>query len=135
MREFYEDHMKVVDETLAELGCTDKTQIKLFNKIDVLEDKDKISYVKNKYSNSILISAQRGINITEVKEKLIELYENNYKEKRIILDVTQSKLIAQVHEIADVLSANYVDDKVEITFKTDSVNHSRIEKLVENNFG
>lgn len=132
---FYEDHIKVVDETLEELGATEKTQIILFNKIDVLEDKDRISYVKNKYSNSILISAQRGINITEVKEKLLELYENSYKEKRIVLNVTQSKLVAQIHQIADVLSAEYVDDKVEMTFKTNSANHSKIEKLIENSLG
>ncbi len=132
---FYEDHIKIVDETLEGLGCTDKTQIILFNKIDVLEEKDRISYVRNKYSNSILISAERGINITEVKEKLLELYENSYKEKRIILNVTQSKLIAQIHQIADVLSAEYVDDKVEMTFKTNSANHSKIEKLIENSFG
>jgi len=132
---FYEDHIKIVDETLEGLGCTDKTQIILFNKIDVLEEKDRISYVRNKYSNSILISAERGINITEVKEKLLELYENSYKEKRIILNVTQSKLIAQIHQIADVLSAEYVDDKVEMRFKTNSANHSKIEKLIENSFG
>lgn len=129
---FYEDHIKVVDETLEELGATEKTQIKIFNKIDVLDDKDRISYVRNKYSNSILISAERGINITEVKEKLLELYENNYKEKRIVLNVIQSKLIAQIHQIADVLSIEYIDDKVEITFKTNSANHSKIEKLIEN---
>jgi len=132
---FYEDHIRVVDETLEGLECMEKTQIKLFNKIDVLDEKDRISYVKNKYDNSILISAQRGINITEFKEKLIEFYENNYKEKRIVLHITQSKLIAQIHEIADVLSAEYVEDKVEITFKTDAANHSKIEKLVKNNLG
>ncbi len=128
---FYEDHIKVVDETLEELGCTDTTQIILFNKIDVLEDKDRISYVRNKYDNAILISAERGINITEVKEKLLELYENSYKEKSIILNATQSKLIAQIHQIADVLSVEYVDDKVEMTFKTDAANHSKIKKLIE----
>jgi GTP-binding protein HflX len=127
---FYEDHIKVVDETLDELGCKDNLQIKLFNKIDALEDKDRISYVRNKYDNSILISAVRGINISEVKNKLIEIYENNYKEKKIILSSTQSKLIAQIHAITDVISINYVDDKVEIVFKADKSNHSRIEKLM-----
>lgn len=128
---FYEDHIKVVDETLEELGCTDTTQIVLFNKIDLLEDKDRISYVKNKYDNAILISAHRGINITEVKDKLLELYENSYKEKRVVLNATQSKLVAQIHQIADVLSVEYVEDKVEMTFKTNSANHSKIKKLIE----
>lgn len=128
---FYEDHIRVVEETLEELGCKDKLQIKLFNKIDVLEDKDKISYVKNKYDNAILISASRGINITEVKSDLIEIYENNFKEKKIILKPTQSKLIAQIHSIADVISIDYSDDTVEIVYKADKADRSKIEKLIE----
>ena len=127
---FYEDHIKIVDETLDELGCKDSVQIKLFNKIDLLEDKDRISYVRNKYDNSIIISAGRGINISEVRNKLIEIYENNYKEKKLILSSTQSKIIAQIHSIADVISVKYIDDKVEIVFKADKANHNRIERLV-----
>ena len=128
---FYEDHIRVVEETLEELGCKDSLQIKLFNKIDILEDKDRISYVRNKYDNSILISAERAINITEVKKELLDIYENNYKEKVVILNSTQSKLIAQIYSSTDVLSIDYIDDEVKIIFKADSANLSKIEKLIE----
>ena len=130
---FYEDHIKIVEDTLEELGCKDTLQIKLFNKIDVLEDKDRINYVKNKYDNSILISAQRAINITEVKKELLDIYENNYSEKEIVLKSTQSKLIAQIHSMADVLNIDYVDDEVKIIFKADKANLSKIEKLIKQN--
>ena len=96
----------------------------------MLEDKDRISYVRNKYDNAIIISAGRGINISEVKNKLIEIYENNYKEKKLLLSSTQSKIIAQIHSLADVISVEYIDDKVEIVFKADKANHNRIERLV-----
>jgi GTP-binding protein HflX len=112
---FYEDHIKVVEETLEELGCKDSLKIKLFNKIDVLEDKDRISYVKNKYDNSILISAERAINISEVKQELLDIYENNYRAKEIILKSSQSKLVAQIHSMADVLTIEYIDDDVNNT--------------------
>lgn len=128
---FYEDHIRVVEETLEELGCKDSLQIKLFNKIDILEDKDRISYVKNKYDNSIIISASRGININQVKSDLIDIYENNFKEKKVTLKSTQSKLIAQIHSIADVISIDYVDDKVEVIYKADKANRNKIEKLIE----
>ncbi len=130
---FYEDHIRVVEETLEELDCKDKLQIKLFNKIDILEDKDRISYVKNKYDNSVLISAGRGININQVKNDLIDIFENNYKEKKVTLKATQSKLIAQIHSIADVISIDYVDEIVEIVYKADKANRNKIERLIENN--
>ena len=128
---FYEDHIKVVEETLDELGCKETPQLKVFNKLDLLEDKDKISYVKNNYENAILISAKRGINISEVKESLLKIYENNYKEREVILNATQSKLIAQIHSTADILNIEYVDDKVKIIFKADKVNFNKIEKLIK----
>lgn len=132
---FYEDHIRVVEQTLKELGCEDSLQIKLFNKIDLLEDKDRISFVKSKYDNSIIISAGRGININQVKSDLIDIYENNFKEKRITLKSTQSKLIAQIHSIADVTNINYVDESVEIVYKADKANRSKIEKLIETDLG
>ncbi len=128
---FYEDHIKVVEETIEELGCKDSLQIKLFNKIDLLEDKDRISYVRNKYDNSILISAERAINISEVKKELLYIYENNYKEKVVVLKSTQSKLVAQIHSLADVISIDYVDDEVKIIYKADTLNLSKIEKMIE----
>jgi GTPase len=129
---FYEDHIKIVDETLEELGCSNSIQIKLFNKIDALEDKDRISYVRKKYDNAILISAERGINISEVTNKLLEIYENNYKEKSVVLSSTQGKLISQIHAMADVVSINYVDEEVQIIYKADKASHNKIEKLIEN---
>ena len=132
---FFEDHIKVVDETLAELGCSETAQIKLFNKVDALEDKDKIKYVRNKYDNAILISAARGINISEVNKKLIEFYENNHKQKNITLNATQSKIISQIHSMANVLSIEYIDDKVEITFKANKANYSKLEKIIGDDFG
>jgi GTPase len=129
---FYEDHIKIVDETLEELGCSNSIQIKLFNKIDALEDKDRISYVRKKYDNAILISAERRINISEVTNKLLEIYENNYKEKSVVLSSTQGKLISQIHAMADVVSINYVDEEVQIIYKADKASHNKIEKLIEN---
>ncbi|MDA3860203.1 MAG: GTPase HflX [Melioribacteraceae bacterium] len=119
---FYEDHIKVVEETLEELGCKDSLKIKLFNKIDVLEDKDRISYVKNKYDNSILISAERAINISEVKQELLDIYENNYRAKEIILKSSQSKLVAQIHSMADVLTIENIDEDVKINYKANKAN-------------
>ncbi|MEN8192347.1 MAG: GTPase HflX [Bacteroidota bacterium] len=127
---FFEDHMKVVNETLKELGCEDKTQLLIFNKVDDLQDRSKIEYINAKYRNSIVISAARAINISMVKDKLIEIYESNYNEKSIILNAAQSKLISQIHSLAEVLNSEYIDDKVYITYKTDIANYSKIERLL-----
>ena len=80
---FFEDHIEVVNETLKELKCDNKPIIHLFNKIDHVEDKSKIEFVKDKFDDAIIISAARAINISAVKDKLVEIYESNYNEKSI----------------------------------------------------
>lgn len=129
---FFEDHMKVVDETLKELGCSKKLNVKVFNKVDALEDKSRIDYIKTKYKDCILISAERGINISALHERLLEIYEENYGESHIKLSINDSKTIAQIHSLADVTSVNYEDEFVEISYRVNPVNSSKIEKLLEN---
>lgn len=64
----YEDHIKVVDETLAEIGAADITTIKVFNKIDKVEEPEKV--IGNELS--IQISAITGKGIPELRELLAE---------------------------------------------------------------
>ena len=62
----YEDHVRVVDETLAEIGAGDITTIKVFNKMDKVEE----PVAKNGKSLSIQISAKSKEGIPELRELL-----------------------------------------------------------------
>ena len=128
---FYEDHIKVVDETLKDLGCENKKQLKIFNKVDVLKDKNKIDYVRNKYTDSIIISAERGINITGLKDKLNDFYSSKYVEETITMNAVESKIIAQIHSSTEVIAIEYVEENVKISFRTDSANYNRLKKIYE----
>ncbi len=128
---FFEDHIKVVDETLKELGCENKVQVRIFNKVDLLEDKDRIDYVMNKFENSILISAARGINIGNLQQILIDIYEHRFVERTLVLHVKESKLVAKIHSLAEVLSTTYEDESVNITFRASAENFNKIERLLD----
>lgn len=126
----YEDHIAVVDETLKDLGAEKKTQIRIFNKVDAIEDKSKIEYVINKYDNAILISATKGMNIAKLNQTLLDIYEKNFIERTIELDVSKSKLISQIHNLADVLSIKYENSSAIISYKTDKVSESKLQSLI-----
>ncbi|MBN1302112.1 MAG: GTPase HflX [Melioribacteraceae bacterium] len=126
---FFEDHIKVVADTLKELHCDGKQQVKVFNKVDLLEDNTRIDYVLNKYPDGIVISAQRGINITQLKNKLMSMYEENFREHTLRLNINDGKTVAFIHSIAEVISTVYEEDYVEIKYKADKDNLSKIEKL------
>jgi GTP-binding protein HflX len=62
----HEDHMSVVNETLGEIGAGDITTIKVYNKIDKVEE----PIAKNGKGLSIQISAKNGKGIPELRELL-----------------------------------------------------------------
>lgn len=126
----FEDHIEVVDETMKELGTYKKTQLKIFNKVDAA-DKTKIDYVLNKYDNAILISAIKGINIGKLKEKLLNIYEENFVEQTIELKNHLSKLISQIHTLADVIDKKYEEDIIRITYRTDKSTVNKINNLIK----
>src|SRR3989339_795910 len=128
---YFADHVEVVEETLAELGCKDKTQLKVFNKVDIVKDKNKIDFVKNRYENSVIISAERGINISSLEKKLLEMIEHCFVHDTIEIDIQNSKLASKIHSIAKVLSTKYFDSIMKITYKANKENAEKIRNIVQ----
>lgn len=130
---YFEDHIKVVDETLKDLGGDKKTVLRIFNKVDALNNREKIAYILNKYENSIIISAEKGINVAGLMDKLVELTENAFVEERVVLNLDDSKTAAKIHSLAEVLSTKYDEAKIHITYKAGRHNSDKIKRMVYGN--
>ena len=131
--EYFEDHIKTVDDTLNDLDSGKKIQIKVFNKIDALRDRHKIDMISNRYPDSLFISAERGMGIPKLKEMLLDIYEKNYVEHHLKLDHSRSKEISKIYELAEVLDTVYEDDFVLLTYRASSSNHNLIQKIIHSN--
>lgn len=81
-----DDHISVVNQTLTDIGASDKPTLLVFNKVDLLEEeeelsvKEKIKNLKNTYwhkeqNDVVFISATNKENIEELKNKLRKLVE------------------------------------------------------------
>jgi len=127
---FFEDHLKVVEETLKEFGSKDKKVIKIFNKVDLIKEKSKIDYIRNRYKDSIIISASRGINISELKNLLNNIIEDNFVEEKVILKLHESKKASQIHSLAEVLKSDYDENGIKIHYKTSKQNSDKIKKII-----
>jgi len=127
---FYEDHLKIVDDTLKEFGSEDKIEIKVFNKVDAVKDKSKIEFIRNTYKNSVIISAQKGINILKLNEMLIDKAERSFVEDEISIAIEKTKLVSQIHSLAEVISTKYNNGSVVMNIRTSKENKERIKKLL-----
>ena len=80
----YLDHIQVVNETLAEIGAGDKEILVVFNKVDQLSEEEqtllKDTWMARKHE-AIGISASQKINLDGLRERLVELVRQHYKDK------------------------------------------------------
>lgn len=69
----YEDHVTVVENTLEEIGAADIRTIKVYNKVDMLEDISDIhTNGKGKSQPSIFVSAKTRFHLAELRSLIYE---------------------------------------------------------------
>lgn len=127
---YFEDHIKVVDETLKEFGSAEKRVIKVFNKVDIVSDRTLIDFVKNVYKESVIISASRGINTSSLKSMLQNILNENIVEEKIELPLTATKKASQIHNYAEVLKTEYDEEKIQIIYRASKQNSDKIKKML-----
>ncbi len=133
--EFYEDHIRVVEETLKELKSDNKPQLKIFNKIDLFKERHKLELLAAHHPGSLFISAERGIGIGKLTESLINLYEKNFVTHKIRINQKDPAIISRIYNLAEVINAEYDEEYVLINYRAGAENHNIIKKLIENKKG
>ncbi len=127
---YYEEHIRVVEDTLKGLNANSKSELKVFNKIDLVRGKHKIDFIRNRYKNCVIISAEKGMNISALREKLKNMIEQNFVEEKIELEIAETKKVALIHSLANVLSTNYHDQSISIIYRANKENSDKIKKII-----
>ena len=66
-----EDHLDTINNVLEDMGANDVPVLHVLNKVDKISD-DKIEKVKRSFVDSVIISAQHHLMISELKKKIVE---------------------------------------------------------------
>jgi GTP-binding protein HflX len=122
----WEEQIAIVNSTLHEISADGKPTMMVFNKIDLLEERGILELLGKKYQNSVCISAARAINVSALKEKLSLLVRDAFVERTFTFSQNQYDLIAQIHNVAEVLSQNYDHERIELHVR---VRQSELERL------
>ena len=126
----FEEQITVVNGILEELHAADKPTILVFNKIDKLRDRSIIHEVTTQYKDSVFISAERGINISSLKEKLLQILDSGTVNYTLTIQQLDYRTIAKLYEIADIMTKEYEANSVKITFRINQKNMERLKKLL-----
>lgn len=126
-----EDNIAVVKQTLDEIEVKDKKTILVFNKIDAIQPQ-RIAELKSAYGDAIFISAERGIGLSRLKERIEESIEEDYVTKTLQISVYKYEGVAFIHRVAHIYSQKYVNSSVELTFSISKKNLMHLENLLNN---
>ena len=128
----YEDQIRVLQETLEDLGAADKTTLIVFNKIDRLNDRSIISALSEKYPQSVCISAMRGINIVSLKEKIQQLVNTEFVEETIVIPQSDPRLISAIYDFGEVLDRSYEDNSVHLIVRVPRKDLEHLRAIIKN---
>jgi len=127
----FEEQVEVVNTTLGELQSRDKPTIMVFNKIDKATDRTFLKELEHRYENAISISATRGINVSGLKEKILSLLEKDLTERTLVVKQSDYRVIAFLHDVAEVLEKTYLDNRVRIRFRINDKELRRVHTLIQ----
>ncbi|HEX7071697.1 MAG TPA: GTPase HflX [Rhodothermales bacterium] len=104
----FEGHIRVVNETLEELGATDVPVLLVFNKVDAVAEPGILEALRAQHDHVAFVSALRGIGLDALRHAILRRIEDDFVEQVAYVPVREARALAHLHQVADVLSEEYV---------------------------
>ena len=125
--EDYERQLEAVDRVLDEIGAGERLTLTVFNKIDLLDSVDRLSF-RRRYPEAVLFSAQTGEGLDDLVDRIAR--EEAATDVLLSADIPyrEGALITLVHEQGTLLHEEYLEDGVRIVAKLPARIAPRLER-------
>ncbi|OJX57381.1 MAG: GTPase HflX [Candidatus Kapaibacterium thiocyanatum] len=118
--EHFRDHIRVVTETLHDLGAENIPMLLVFNKIDAVEERHLLDDVETEYPGCVFVSAERGINIQRLLVRMQETFEEHAVTQTLMIPYDRMKEVARLYQDAEILSREEKDAGVYLAVRVQS---------------
>ncbi len=127
----FEGQIKTVRSVLHDLELDDTPVLYVFNKIDVLENKNLIHAMREKYAPAVFISADRQMFLDDLKEKINNFIRAGEKVIRFTLDAADGESMAKIYTLAEVTERTYENDKVILWSRASVANAEKLKYFAD----
>lgn len=127
-----EKNMKVVNNEIRELKDQDCKIIKVFNKIDLIEE-SRLDDLKIIYPDALFISALKGIKTNSVIKKLNEIISNQMVEVELDLPYSEAGWVEKIHNTAKVYKEEYQKNNIYLKALLPQTTAARLKKYRREN--
>lgn len=114
---YLSEQISIVEETLESLNITNKPRILVLNKIDLIQDKEYIKFLQKEYEEAILISAERGINITALLNRMTSIMESETRYVKLLLPYNKMELLPLVYKFSSIVRREEKNEGIEFLTK------------------
>ncbi len=108
------DHLEIINNVLYDMGADEVPVIRVLNKVDKISDYRKIEKLKHTIGNSVIISAQKHLMISELKKEIVKKMESNFQTVELQIPYKNGKGIANAQKGVQVLERNFGDSALRI---------------------
>ena len=122
-----EDHFQTIENVLKEMGAQEIPQILVLNKVDLISDGNMIEKRQREFPNSVTVSAQQHLRLSELKSRILGKMEENFQTIDLEFPYDQGKIIAHAQEGVEVLKREYEENGVKLRIRG---SRSRINQIL-----
>ncbi len=127
-----EEQIQVVEETLREIKADKNKSLIVFNKIDLIQNKDDLEILAMKYPDAVFISAERGININALIERIEQFIRDNYIYDEVLISPDEIEKLTIIQKFADDIESEFVDNSIKIKFRAKKDDYNKLIKILGN---
>ena len=128
--------LEVTDKVLAEIGADSVPSIRVFNKIDYLDDAvaqtERIAVLQAKYPGCIVLSARRKGDVAELHQAIMDFFHKDLIESEIFLPWSEQGLRGEIFASCHVLEERADDDGAFFRFRATPDVVAKLRELSEN---
>jgi len=132
----FEMQLEVTDKVLAEIGADDVPKIRVFNKIDYLDDavaqKERIAELEAKYPGCIVLSARRKDDITQLHQAIVHFFQQQLVESEVFLPWSAQGLRGEIFASCEVLEERADAAGAFFRFRSSPDVVARLHELTDN---
>ena len=121
------DHFQTIENVLKDMGAQEIPQILVLNKVDLISDGNMIEKRQREFPNSVTVSAQQHLRLSELKSRILGKMEENFQTIDLEFPYDQGKTIAHAQEGVEVLKREYEENGVKLRIRG---SRSRINQIL-----
>ena len=124
------EHYDAVLRVLEELGALRKDTILVFNKIDLLEDDEKIKRLTRDNPGSVAISALKSLNLDALLKIIEESVSDFVSELELVLPINRMELVDFIYSEGKVVDIKYGEKAIRIKAVLPAISAKKLKDFI-----